>query len=219
MIRKAAVISVVIALMALILYLQLGFEGLVRAKIDRLKLIPSGRELRVIFAGYRCAAADLIWAWTVVSFGSHFKTDKDYSWLPNALRAVTTLDPLFRDVYLYGGIMLAMEGGMPKEAVELLERGVENLPDDWQLHFFLGFYRLFFEIDPLEGVKHLERAASLPGHPPYLPVLVAKAYTKLGRLELAIRYLEQVREMIDDPELKNRIESQLAELLKGGSTS
>lgn len=214
--RRAMLISTALALISLLLYMQAGFEELSKARVDRLKLIPSGRELRVIFAGYRHAAADLIWAWTVVSFGSHFKADKDYSWMPNALRAVTTLDLLFRDVYLYGGIMLAMEGGMPREAVELLERGVQNLPEDWQLHFFLGFYRLFFGIDPLEGVKHLERAASLPGHPPYLPVLVAKAYTKLGRLELAIRYLEQVREMIDDPELRNRIESQLAELLKGG---
>ena len=124
-----------------------------RAAVERLKYIPSGQTLRLITAGYHTLAADLLWAWSVVSFGEHLNGDREFGWLSKALEGVTALDPRFRDAYLYGGIMLAMEAEDPEGAVKLLERGVKNIPSDWQLHFFLGFYRLLYRIDPIEGIE------------------------------------------------------------------
>jgi hypothetical protein len=208
-------ISVTLLLLSAVVMLQMSLGGDREGGfIERIRYIPSGKHLRLISAGYHALAADLIWSWTVVSFGEHFKGDKDYTWLPKALDVVITLDPRFRDVYLYGGIMLAMEAGKPGEAIRLLERGVENIPDDWQLHFFLGFYRVFYRIDPHKGIANLKRAASLPGHPAYLPLLVARSYSKLGRIELAIDYLKQVRDIVADPELKLKVEAQISELIK-----
>ncbi len=217
---RLLMISILLLLIPSIPLLQISISSDRREMPEeRLRYIPSGRYLRLLSAGYHTLTADLIWSWSVISFNKHLRGEGDFTWLPNALEAITTLDPLFRDAYLYGGIMLAMGAGNPEEAVKLLEKGTGKLPDDWQLHFFLGFYRLFFRIDPLEGIAHLEKAASLPGRPSYLPVLVAKAYTKLGRLELAIRYLEQTKKLIKDRGLRMKIESQLAELLKRGPAS
>lgn len=210
-------IPFILALIGAVIIMEDDLSGERGGKaVERLGYIPSGQALRLITAGYHTLAADLLWVWSVVSFGEHLRGDGEFGWLSRALESITVLDPLFRDVYLYGGIMLAMEVEDPKGAVRLLERGVRSIPDDWQLHFFLGFYRLLYRIDPIQGIESLKRAASLPGHPAYLPLLVAKSYSQLGMIQLAVSYLEQVRDMIADPELKLKIETQIAKLLKRG---
>ena len=76
----------------------------VQSQLDRLKppreqlkekliYIPKGPFIKTAALGFDAVLADLLWVRSVVYFGGHFLTDKDYHWLYEILDAATTLDP------------------------------------------------------------------------------------------------------------------------------
>jgi len=55
------------------------------------------------------------------------------------LRYANFLDPRFHDVYRLASSVLAYDEKMPNEALNLLEIGVDAIPDRWEMPFLGGF--------------------------------------------------------------------------------
>jgi tetratricopeptide (TPR) repeat protein len=110
-----------------------------------------------------------------------------------------------------------------RTAVAFLERGARRFPDDGEMAWDLGA-ALSFELaprvdDPAEkerlralGVEHLETAARLGAGPDWLVFTNATQLRRLGRVEQAIRHLEEMYSMVRDAETRAAIERELAAL-------
>jgi hypothetical protein len=182
---------------------------------DRYYLPPSD-WMRVFSLGYTEAAADLIWVETILYFGRKMTSQKhpdESQYMMNYLLCAVDLDPKFRNCYVTGSTLtLFQDHGKVSEksiqaALELLDRGIREFPDDGELYFSLGFMH-YYEMkrflpdnpDDPKTKKHRElgryyigRAALMDGAPPYAAVLSMTLMMK-GGMDAAI--LEHLKAML-----------------------
>ena len=156
--------------------------------------IPEPSALRVMGLGHTQMMADLIWIQALSYFGSHFVADREYRWLERYVETVIELDPDFRKIYHWAGIVV-MYGGQVidneavRTSIRFLELGVERFPDDWDLNFMLGV-NYCWELAPeseqearelrLIGARYLRQAAALPGAPSWLALSARKNLAASG---------------------------------------
>jgi len=180
---------------------------------EKMMYLPSGKLIKPLAIGMDAALADILWARTVVYFGGHYVSDKDYKWLYHNLDIITTLDPKFVLAYKFGGMMLSLEADQVHRSIALLEKGIKNNPDSWQLYFVMGFNHFYFMDDAASAAKYFEKAAQLPGHPAYVPRLVARMHAKSGKLDVAMAFLEEIEKEYDDATIKSAIAGRYKELI------
>jgi hypothetical protein len=164
-------------------------------------MLPDAQALRLIALGHSEVAADLVWIRALSYFAVHFGLDRDYRWLESYIETIIALDPNFRMIYQWAGVV-TMYGGqrIDNAAVEASNRfllaGHERYPDEWIYPFMLGCnYR--FELRPeteeqaaewrIQGAQYLRRAAALPEAPSWLSSTASAILGRYGEYEEAIR--------------------------------
>jgi hypothetical protein len=183
------------------------------ADVDRHVLVPSPTAARVLSLGYTELVADLYWVRMLVYYGDGLIHDTGMPDTESLVKLVNTLDPTFRKPYIWGAYATTFRQpagpnrlvSTPDEyraSVDILRRGVQVFPGDWELAWVLGV-RLYLDLkgdspeeqtrNQEEGATYIERAMHLPDAPRHLPILAASLRTKLGQKEKALRDL---REMI-----------------------
>lgn len=184
---------------------------------DDLKYLPSGKFLKGSALTYDEVLADLLWIKTIGYFGTHARSDQDYTWLYHLLEITTTLDPLYSDPYEFGGIVLATEMHDVDKSIAILEKGMANIPRHnkryWYQPFYNAFNYMYYKGDNLTAARLLERAAESPGRPEYLPLLVARLYANTNDPELAIPFLEEMLRQTTNPEMQEKLRARIREIL------
>jgi len=210
------VLAVLLALAGLQAFLQQGFEErFPSSRIENLLYLPKGQHLKLVSLGFRNILADALWMKAISYFGGHNLTDREYPWLYHILDQVTTLDPPFRQPYVFGGIVLSVESGSPARSTALLRKGMTYYPGEWLFPFYAGFNSFYYFRDPERAAAYLQVAATLPGHPEYLPRLASSLLTRAGRAEAAIQLLETVAETTEDRGTRNGIYRKIREIKAG----
>jgi hypothetical protein len=101
------------------------------------------------------------------------------------------LDPKFAGAYRFAGAALPhenLEGTTAYgvlDAVRILERGLRERPDDWQMGFLLGFLQSYYLRDFPAAARSFSAAAQQKGAPPYLGLLATRLAAQGGELQLA----------------------------------
>lgn len=151
--------------------------------------VPDARMIRWLSFGQHTAASDVYWLQLIQYVGT---TEADRAGWPQLLdigNLVVDLDP--EHGYAYETIGMLLNGKRRiDESNQILEKGIQNVPDRWQLPFFAAFNHYFELEDPIRGAALLERAAKLPGSPAYVPLLVARLYNTAGQIEAALTFVE-----------------------------
>lgn len=190
--------------------------------------LPRAEWLPILTLGYHAAAADLIWARSLVYFGEELGHTGAVKYAFAYTDAILALDPDFRSAYrwiataaLYRPQAASIDDGL--RAATYLERAVKRWPRDGELHWDYGSL-LRFELAPLvtdrarkeqllvRSAPHLQAAARLGAGPPWLGLNSVDLLNKLGRTEQAIRHLEELYGTVSDPQVKAEIEDRLAML-------
>src|SRR4051812_48618106 len=140
--------------------------------------IPSAKALKSMSLGYNGLLADVYWTRAVQYFGNHHLAGgREYDMLSPLLDITVTLDPKLQPAYKFGSIFLAPKppegAGRPDQAVQLVERGIKELPDDWHLYFHLGFIHYMERHDYIAAAEAFERGSRVPGAHPWLKVFAA----------------------------------------------
>src|SRR3954470_20993034 len=140
--------------------------------------IPSAKALKRMSLGYNGLLADIYWTRAVQYFGSHHVVAaKEYDLLDPLLDITVTLDPKLEPAYRFGSIFLAQKppqgAGRPDQAVQLVERGIREFPNDSHLYFHLGFINYIEREDYIAAAEAFERGSRVPGAHPWLRVLAA----------------------------------------------
>jgi len=167
--------------------------------------LPDARLLRPLVIGYDNVLANLLWFRTISYFGGHFDSDRAYPWLARMCDLVTDLDPRAEHVYRFAGLILPWEANEVDEGIRLLEKGVRNLPDAWELHYFLGMTRYFFKDDAETAARELGVAARIPGAPPMVGRLAAVMHGRASSPATTVQFLREL--------LKNAESEQMKEVL------
>ena len=156
--------------------------------------MPDTRFLSLASMGYHNALADVLWFRTIDYFGKHFRGNRSYPWLARMCDVVTDLDPRAQHVYRFAGFILPWEAQTPDDGIRLLQKGVAQFPDSWQLQYNLGFTLYYFKDDAEGALRHLRAATELPDVHPYVAHLAATLAAQRFGADTAREFLEQLRE-------------------------
>lgn len=117
------------------------------SKIEDLLYLPSGKVVKTISFGFDGLMADFYWLRSVQYYGRQLLDENNemdwnrtkyvrYDLLYPLLDITTTLDPHYIIAYRFGALFLVDYD--PKLAVKLLQKGIEQNPDEWRLYQNLG---------------------------------------------------------------------------------
>jgi hypothetical protein len=237
----ALVAALAVVLAAGALYTRARSAGLFQEVVsdeDRYYLPPPS-WLRAFSLGYTEAVADVIWVTTIVYFGERAEFSKNRvgdtgipedapsaQFTVNYLAVVTSLDPRFRTAYSDGARLTMYHKGTitrrtVEMAIELLERGLAQFPDDGEMAFALGFL-CYYELAPFlapesaelktakeNGVGFIRASATMPGAPHYVSIMLTTLMRREGMDDLIIEHLRAMLLKETDPEIRASLEAQL----------
>jgi hypothetical protein len=133
------------------------------------------------------------------------------------LEYATDLDPKFRGAYRFAGYALprATLDGRVANAVpteQILQRGVRERPDDWQIAFVLGYVQAFDLFETQQAAAILAHAARLPGSPAYLGLLANRLTVQGGDLDSAEAMARTMAEQASEEKTKAEWQARLLDL-------
>jgi tetratricopeptide (TPR) repeat protein len=186
----------------------------VAARPEELMYFPSGRFLKQAALGHDVLVADMAWLRAVQYYGEHRLTDRNYKMAGHIFDVVTTLDPLFRNAYIFGGLVLAQDAGDVEKGVELLHKGVANIPDDWLLPFELGFIYYLCSNDMAQAHRWFMEAAARPDHPESVERFAAFTAARAGDLRAALQLWMHLYESTENAYVRQMAEERIRDLME-----
>lgn len=177
------------------------------ATLQDVLYISSPQALKRLSLGYSGLMADIYWTRAVQYFGGeHHAGAQQYALLGPLLEITTTLDPKLLVAYEYGSNFLASEpplgAGDAKDAVELVEHGIQNNPDEWHLYYDLGFIYYMGMKDYKAAANAFAQGAKLPNAHPFMKVMAANMAAHAGDIQMARMMWTTTYESSADKEIR-----------------
>src|SRR2546422_11011595 len=148
------------------------------ATVQDVLYVSSPKLLKRLSLGYEGLLADVYWTRAVQYFGGkqHIEYRGRYELLWPLLNITTQLDPHLIPAYAFGQTFLSAKppegAGTPEKAIELVEYGIRNNPDDWHLYYDLAF--IHYDLKDYRGAADaFLRGSKVPNAHPFLKVLAA----------------------------------------------
>jgi hypothetical protein len=179
---------------------------------------PDGPMLRHASLGFAAPVSDYVWLQAIQYYGGYRRGEHDLRYFAGLVEATTTLDPRFSEAYHFASLVLAMEFGDHQGAIDLLKRGIIANPDDWRLHFNVGFIHYVFLREYSVASLWFEAAAQKPGATDFCRRFAAFSKRRAGDLEGSLilwEHLGRTTESADMRELAERMVEQCREALQG----
>ncbi|HWO34511.1 MAG TPA: hypothetical protein VNO32_37440 [Candidatus Acidoferrum sp.] len=191
--RKVSIIAgacVVICLAASAVMLHRIDELRPQATLEEVLYLSSPKVLKRASLGYDGLLADIYWTRAVQYFGGrHHAVAKSYNLLYPLLDITTHLDPQLVAAYQFGASFLAPPppdgSGQPERAIQLMEDGVQNNPNNWKLYYDLGFVYYMNLKDYRKAADAFDRGSKVPHAHPFLRLLAAQMAEHAGDFDTA----------------------------------
>ena len=132
--------------------------------------LPSGRALKISAFGFDAPLADSLYIKTLIYYSDNMRArmkkerSAQHKYLFQAFDVITNLNPRYYHAYYYGGLLLSA-AGKPDLAIKILEKGLGQYPQDWQLHMHLATTADMQLKDRALALKHYGQAIRCPGVP------------------------------------------------------
>jgi len=161
-----------------------------QATLDEVLFLSSPTVIKRASLGYDGLVACIYWTRAVQYFGyRHHSFAASYNLLAPLLEITTHLDPHLLVAYEFGTSFLAPQpphgAGQPERAIELMEYGIQNNPDNWRLYYDLGFVYYMELRDYKKAAETFERGSHVPNAHPFLKVMAAQMAQHAGEYETA----------------------------------
>jgi len=161
-----------------------------QATLDEVLFLSSPTVIKRASLGYDGLLACIYWTRAVQYFGyRHHSFAASYNLLAPLLEITTHLDPHLLVAYEFGTSFLAPQpphgAGQPERAIELMEYGIQNNPDNWKLYYDLGFVYYMELRDYKKAAETFERGSQVPNAHPFLKVMAAQMAQHAGEYETA----------------------------------
>ncbi len=149
-----------IILLSIAVVTQVIYDG---EKSRRPKLSPYVLPTEVVKAadlGLHNTASDLIWLSAIQYFGD-WQTDK-YQKIDDYILLANELDPKFSYPYAFG-VLILPSVNMTDQALEIGQRGLENIDDDWRIPYYMATTYHISKNDQENALKYFDISANTPG--------------------------------------------------------
>jgi hypothetical protein len=161
-----------------------------QATLDEVLFLSSPKVIKRASLGYDGLMACIYWTRAVQYFGNrHHYYAASYNLLAPLLEITAHLDPHLVVAYEFGSSFLAPQppfgAGQPKSAIDLMNYGIENNPDNWRLYYDLGFVYFTELKDYKNAAEAFARGSRVPNAHPFLKVLAAQMASHAGDYETA----------------------------------
>lgn len=181
-------ISLILALAASSFVLHRTDQLRPQATLDEVLFLSSPKVIKRASLGYDGLMACVYWTRAVQYFGNHLHGDAtSYNLLAPLLEITTHLDPHLVVAYEFGSSFLAPKppfgAGEPERAVELVNYGIQNNPDNWRLYYDLGFVYYLQLHDYKQAAEAFDRGSHVPNAHPFLKLLAAQMAQHAGEYE------------------------------------
>jgi tetratricopeptide (TPR) repeat protein len=148
--------------------------------VDQVFNLPSPEITKITSIGFDNFVTDILWLKLIQYYGSHEVSEllpELYSLVNNIL----TLDPKFVDAYILSSYALSDNKEFDK-AVNILERGIKENPNEWFLSYQLGFLYYIYKKNRIIAAKYLKQASDNPNAPLSIKPLAAMMYESIKNL-------------------------------------
>lgn len=130
---------------------------------EELLYYPKGPLVQKAALGHTALAADFAWIRAVQYYGEHKRSDRKFDMMGHLIQIITDLDPQFVNAYIFGGMVIAQDGRNVEAALALMEKGLKNNPNDWQMNFETGFMHYTCAKNYTRAAELFRRSSLLPG--------------------------------------------------------
>jgi hypothetical protein len=178
-----------------------------QATLDEVLFVSSPAVIKRASLGYDGLMACLYWTRAVQYFGSrHHDFAGSYNLLAPLLEITTHLDPHLVIAYEFGSSFLAPKppfgAGQPERAIELMEYGIQNNPNNWRLYYDLGFVYYMELKDYKKASDAFERGSRVPNAHPFLKVMAAQMAQHAGEYQTARMLWAATYQSTQDKQIK-----------------
>lgn len=151
-------------------------------KRDTFLALPSGNTLRIISFGNSELVADMLYIWSI-QFFSNYNILNSRDFIEDIFNLITDVSPRYMDPYLVGSTIMAIEMNEPEMAIRLLQKGAENLKDEWIFDFDSAYYTSKHLKDYALAETYYKKAAGKKGAPKFISRMLYHSVFMQGRLE------------------------------------
>jgi hypothetical protein len=170
-------------------------------------VLGSTKVMKAMSLEYAPLVADIYWTRVVQYYGS--KSERRQETLESLwplLDLATALDPNLLPAYRFGSTFLAEPkpagAGQPERAVELIERGIKENPEQWRLYQDLGNVYYFALKDNQKASQAYVDGSKVPGAAPWMKLMAARIVERGDSRETS-RYLwTEIFQSSQDPSIK-----------------
>lgn len=178
-----------------------------------LEVLPSPLVLKILGQSQLDFVADLFWI-RMANMAGRANTAAEYGALLPIGNLIADLAPKFQYSYYVGGVLAPVRKGRTTEydnlegAVELMKRGIKELPNYIRLHVQLAYTQLEMQHDSTGAAATLQTAAKNPKAPPFISTLAARLLAQSGQYADARTFVQTFAQS-ENPEIRADFEQRL----------
>lgn len=179
----------------------------------QVRLLPP-EFLRFITLGHSNLMADLLWLQLIQYYGATAQEQSSREYLFSYMDTVTSLSPGFESAYIFGSYVLTENPEQVSQALQLLEKGMQHLPDSWALPFQAGFASYLHQKDYAQAADYFTQAAQKPEAPLLAQQMAAQLNRRTNdheRCQMGFQLWQDAYEKAPDGELREKAEKRLIE--------
>jgi hypothetical protein len=178
-----------------------------QATLDEVLFLSSPTVIKRASLGYDGLIACIYWTRAVQYFGSrHHFSAESFDLLAPLLEITAHLDPHLIVAYEFGSSFLSPKppngAGQPERAIELMQYGIENNPDNWRLYYDLGFVYYMELRDYKNAAETFERGSHVPNAHPFLKIFAAQMAQHAGEYQTARMLWSATYQTTQDEQIK-----------------
>ncbi len=185
---------------------------------EEILYIEDGKLLKKMLLGFESLAADLYWLRTVQYFGGKrlYDPNKRFDLLEPLLNVTTDLDPHMKIAYRYGAVFLSEAwprgAGLPLKAIDLVDKAIDNNPDDWRFYLDKGFIYFWHLQDSKKAAEVFLEGSEVPGAPYWMVATAGRALIKGGDRETARILWKALFDLAETGQMRGNAEIHLQQL-------
>ena len=160
--------------------------------------LPPGNTLKILSFGFRNLMADVLFIWSI-QFYSTYNLTNSYQYIEHVFNTITDINPQYKEPYIVGSWIMALEVGDIPMAMRLLQKGSANMPDEWIFDYESGFYAYKNLKDFALAEKFFSRAMTRPGVPSLIKRTRAHMVYMKDDLQYAYRLWLDIYNKAKDP--------------------
>jgi len=176
-------------LFSLIFFLLVGYSQFIYdsntdyfKKRNTFLALPSGKTVKILTFGNSELAADMLYIWSI-QFFSNYNLLNSEDFIEDIYNLITDVSPRYKDPYLLGSTIMVLEKNKIEMAIRLLQKGAQNLPEEWIFDFESGYYTSKYLKDNKKAEFFYKRASEKEGAPKFVSRMFFHSIYLQGKLE------------------------------------